>query len=286
MQSFFITTESSCDLSPSRLASLDVKQIPFKVLIDDEEHDSTTLPPKSFYSALRQGKSAKTSAINTEMYKEFFEECLKTGDLLHISLSSGLSASYGCACMAAEELREKYPDRKLEIIDSLGGSLGQGLLAQLCAEKREAGCSLCETAAFGRKLAPQIAHEFTVSDLAHLKRGGRISGAVACVGTILNIKPVLKASNEGRLITAGKVRGAAASVKRLADGFFETADALYSDTPVFISHADCIDSARELAAMISGKAKNRQIYINDIGALMGAHCGPGTLAIFYICKER
>ena len=286
MQNFFITTESSCDLSRERLSKFNIKQIPFKVLLCDKEYNSTTLSPARFFSALREGEQAKTSAINMEAYKEFFEEKLERGDLLHITLSSGLSASYGCACMAAEELREKYPQRKIEIIDSLGGSLGQGLLAELCAKKRGRGYSISQTAAFAKKIAVKIAHQFTVSDLGHLKRGGRISGAVACVGTLLNIKPVLKASDEGKLVTAGKIRGKAAAIKHLCDEFIENADALYSDTPIFISHADCINDAQALKEQLKRVAKNREIYVNDIGALMGAHCGPDTLAIFYICKER
>ena len=286
--SFSIITESSCDLSTYRADALSIKVIPFSVSVDGEQPVAETkLNLKDFYGKMRNGSSAKTSALNIEEYEQSFEEELKKGnDVLHIGLSSGLSASFGCAVMAAEELSKKYPDRVIINVDSLGGSLGQGMLVQFCAMRRESGDSIEKVASFAEDIKKKIIHRFTVGDLHFLKRGGRISPTVAVVGSMLNIKPILCATNEGKLSLTQKVRGRAAAIEKLFSDYKSGQDKGFSDAPVFISHADSESDAKALEKMILEDDKNKTVYINDIGALMGAHAGPDTVAVFYLGKER
>lgn len=286
--SFKVITESSCDLSQMRANAFGIKIIPFSVSLDGADPvPENTLKTEQFYGELRGGKMAKTSALNIAEYTECFEEELKKGnDILHIGLSSGLSASFGCACLAAEELKEKYPERQIVNIDSIGGSLGQGLLAQLCAERAKKGEPLSNVALFAERIKHKITHRFTVGDLQFLKNGGRISPTVAVVGALLNIKPMLTATGEGKLLVCEKVRGRAAAINNLFDAYESVHDVRYKHPPIFISHADCKDDAKRLKEMLKEKHPECEVYINSIGALMGAHAGPDTLAIFFIGEER
>lgn len=286
--SFSIITESSCDLSKYRAEALSVKVLPFSVSVDGKEPmPETALDIKNFYADLRGGSTAKTSALNIAEYEESFEEELKKGkDVLHIGLSSGLSASFGCAVLAAEELSKKYPDRVIINIDSIGGSLGQGMLVQFCAMRRDAGESIQSVASFAESIKGKIVHRFTVGDLKFLKNGGRISPTVAVVGSMLNIKPILSATDVGKLSLSQKVRGRTAAIEKLFSDYKNGQDPDFSDAPVFISHGDCETDARALEKMIIEDDKTKNVYINDIGALMGAHAGPDTVAIFYVGRER
>lgn len=283
-----ILTESSCDLSQKRLHELDIEQATFEVSINGQPSvPSTQLSLKNFYDQLRNGATVKTSAVNIAAYSELFERQLKNGnDILHISFSSALSSSYGYAVAAARELMKKYTERRILCVDSPCGSLGQGLLAELCAKRKLCGEKIDDVYAFAEKIKTKIAHCFTVGNLQHLKRGGRISSTAAVVGGLLNIRPMLCADNEGKIAVFGKVRGNRAAIEGLAKTFFETNDPMYSDSPVFISHTDCINEARQLAQTVAEHSGRREIYINDMGALMGAHAGPDSLAIFYVSKER
>ncbi len=285
---FAIITESTCDLSENKIKELNIKTLSISVMTDDgKERPSAEIRPSEFYAFLRKGGMAKTAAVNTADYLQAFEgELMQGRDVLHLGFSSGLSASYNCACMAAEELRERYPNQKIYTVDTLSGSLGQGLLVYLCAKRRAQGQSIDEVRNFAQEIRLKIAHIFTVDDLGFLKRGGRVSSTVAVVGGLLNIKPMLCANNEGKLAVSGKVRGRAAALKQLAEQYAQTVDARYFDSPIFISHSDCIEDAKRLADMVSSRCGRREVYINDIGPGMGAHCGPDTLAIFYISKER
>lgn len=288
VKQFAIITESTCDLSEKKTKELDIKVLSISVMTDDgTTRPSAEIKPAEFYDLLRNGGTAKTAAVNTAAYLQAFEQELSDGkDVLHLGFSSGLSASYNCACIAATELREKYPDRKIYTVDTLSGSLGQGLLVYLCAKRRAEGQDIDEVRGFAEDIKLKISHIFTVDDLGFLKRGGRISGTVAVVGSLLNIKPMLCANNEGKLEVSGKVRGRTAALERLAEEYATTMDARYFDSPVYISHSDCIEDAKRLADMVWSRCGKREVYINDIGPGMGAHCGPDTLAIFYICKER
>ena len=201
-------------------------------------------------------------------------------DILCLSFSSALSTTYQSAVIAAEELREAFPEAKVHVVDSLCASLGQGLLVYLCAREKAAGRSLTGLRDYAEATKGHICHWFTVDDLNHLKRGGRVSAATALLGTMLSIKPVLHVDNEGRLIPVSKVRGRKASLKALVDKMEETAvDALGKQT-VFISHGDCEGDALLVADEITRRFGNRDIHLNYVGPVIGNHSGPGTMALF------
>ncbi len=288
MSDYVIFTDSACDISEEKLKSWQVSycSLSFTVAGDDKEYSNYDLKPHDFYERMRGGAVAKTSAINTEAFITYFEPILKDGkDLLYLGFSSGLSATFNCARMAAEELGEKYPDRKIITIDTLCASAGQGLLVYLTVLEKEKGATIEEAADFAKGLVPNMCHWFTVDDLVYLKRGGRISPTVALVGSMLGIKPILHMDDEGHLISRGKVRGRKAAIEALADKYGELKK---KDAPkkVFLCHADCIADANLLTKMLGEKYKVDVDYIADIGPVIGAHSGPGTLAIFFIGENR
>ena len=288
MCNFQLFTDSACDLGLDILSKLDVKSVSLTLKFDGEdiERKNDEIIAKEFYDKMRQGGVAKTSAANIDAFRLAFEETLKEGrDILHLGFSSGLSTTYNSARLAAEELLEVYPDRKITVIDSLAASAGFGMLVALVAEKRDSGASFDECVEFAKTTVPNLVHWFTVDDLVYLKRGGRISPAVAFVGGLLGIKPVLHVDDEGHLVSVSKVRGRTAAIKALADKFGETA----LDTtkgPVFISHADCEDDAKKLAEMVKKDYGVDTDIIVNVGPVIGAHSGPGTLAFFFLGNVR
>lgn len=288
MNSYVICTDSACDILPSTLAKWGIPFLPLTLRFDGEEteYKDTDIPSETFYKKMREGAVAKTSAINTESFKAFFEEHLQTGlDVLYIGFSSGLSTTFNCARLAAAELSEKYPDRKIIVVDSLAASAGEGLLLYLVNEKKNSGATIEDAAAYAEEIKLSVCHWFTVDDLVYLKRGGRISSASALVGSILSIKPVLHVDNDGHLINVSKVRGRRSSILALAEKY-----AFFANDPeggtVFISHSDCIEDAEYLANVIKEKHGAEVKIITNVGTVIGAHSGPGTLALFFIGKER
>jgi len=247
--------------------------------------DNRELSPKDFYAALREGKTASTSLVNSYAFYEFFKPFLKDGkDVLYIGFSSGLSASFEQSKMAAKQLSEEFPDRKIICIDSLCASMGEALLAYYAAVEKQNGKSIEEVAEFMRGLVPKLCHWFTVDDLQHLKRGGRVSAAAAAVGTLLSIKPILHVNNAGKLIPKEKIRGRKKSIEALFSKMKENIENPISQT-VFISHGDCIEDAeylKELTLTLGVK----KVVIGYIGPVIGAHSGPGTVALFFVGKER
>ena len=218
--------------------------------------------------------------------REEFDKELKEGkDVLYIGFSSGLSATYMASRNAAEELSERYPDRRVVVVDSLCASLGQGLLVKLAADRKKSGEDIDAVAAFAEETKKNLAHWFTVEDLFFLKRGGRVSATTAVVGTMLQIKPILHVDDDGKLVSMDKARGRQGSLKALFDKMKSTAIAPVSQT-VFISHGDCYDDAKKLADMVSAELGVTDIFISDIGPVIGAHSGPGTVALFYLGAER
>ena len=214
------------------------------------------------------------------------EPALKEGkDVLVVAFSSGLSTTYQSAVIAAEELKETYPDRTVTVVDGLAASLGQGLLVWYACHKRDEGLSLAELAAWIEDNKQHICHWFTVDDLMFLKRGGRVSAATALVGTMLSIKPVLHVDAEGHLINVGKVRGRKAAIKALADKVGELG-AGYDNSTVFISHGDCADEAQILADMLKEKYGVKEVVLGYVGAVIGSHSGPGTIALFFLGDHR
>lgn len=233
---------------------------------------------------MRNGALPTTAQVNPEDARNMLEPYLKEGlDILHIAFSSGLSGTCNSTKIAADELAEEYPDRKIIVIDSLAASLGQGLLIHYAQKKKEAGEDMESVAAWVEKHKNNIVHLFTVDDLNHLYRGGRVSKTTAFVGSMLNIKPVMHVNEEGKLIAIGKIRGRKKSILELARLMDEKIGS-YKDScdTIFISHGDCEDDARFLEAKIKEKYNINTVIINPVGATIGAHSGPGTLALFFL----
>ncbi len=290
MSDFVILTDSSADLSEDMVRKLDVQVLPLGFLLDGRAYrnfpDNREMDPHLFYERLRGGELATTNAVNVAQYTEALEPLLQAGrDVLVLAFSSGLSTTYNSSRLAVEELSARYPDRKLYTVDTLCASLGQGLLVWYAARERDRGHSIEEVRDWVEDRKLNLCHQFTVDDLHFLKRGGRISAATAVVGSMLHIKPVLHVDDEGHLISIGKARGRQASLKALVDRMEETAIDSGSLT-VFISHGDCLEDAQTVADMVKKRFGVQEVYINYVGPVIGAHSGPGTVALFYMGTER
>ena len=287
MNNYVILTDSSCDLSASLMQELGVASIALEVNLDGiGTKYNDELDTKEFYQLIRTKVGAKTSAANMERFKAMFETYLKEGkDIIYLGFSSGLSVTYMNGKNAAEELAEAYPDRRIAAIDTLCASLGQGLLVALAAKKKAAGATFEEVVDWVENNKLHLCHWFTVDDLFFLKRGGRVSAATAVLGTMLSIKPVMHVDNEGHLINVAKARGRRASIAAIADKLTETG--IDPDSQLmYICHGDCIEDAQLLADMVKEKYPNCEIMIDYTGPVIGAHSGPGTLALFYLGTER
>ena len=288
MNPYVILTDSACDIIPETLKEWGVKYISltFRFSDEDKEYANDEMPSEVFYDHMRQGRTAKTSAINTERFRQFFESELQArNDVLYIGFSSGLSNTYNAGRIAAEQLMTEYPDRKIITIDSLAASAGFGLLVALAVRAKNEGKTLDEVADMTRSYIPRLCHWFTVDDLVYLKRGGRISPTVAFVGNVLGIKPILHVDDEGHLINMTKVRGRKASIAALAQKYDELLEQPEMNE-VFISHGDCLDDAQALKELLETKYGANVTLITPVGTVIGAHSGPGTLAVFYIGKNR
>lgn len=290
MNGFAMITDSSADLPQKLAEELDVAVLPLRYTIQGQERpnwpDHREMDPHAFYELLRKGESATTAALNTHDYVEMITPFLDAGqDVLVLAFSSGLSTTYQSSVIAAEELREQYPDRKIYTVDTLAASLGQGLLVWHAARLRAQGKSIEEVRDWVEENKLHLCHWFTVDDLNHLKRGGRVSAATALLGTMLSIKPVLHVDDEGHLINMSKARGRAASLKALVDKMAETAIDPGSQT-IFISHGDCEEDARKVAAMVKERFGVEPVCINYVGPVIGAHSGPGTMALFFLGEKR
>ena len=287
MSRFQIVTDSCCDFPTEMYQELNLSVVPlsveFRGQTTDDRNDDTL---KELYAGLRAGENAKTAAVNPERWREAIEPWLKLGeDVLVLAFSSGLSTTYQSARIAAEELLESYPDRMIRVVDTLSASLGQGLLVWYTCRKRDEGLSLDETADWVEENKLHLCHWFTVDDLFFLKRGGRISGATAVMGTMLNIKPVLHMDDEGHLISMSKSRGRKAAIAALAEKTKELGEG-YDNETMFISHGDCLEDAEYLAQLLKSKYGVKNVYIGYVGAVIGSHSGPGTLALFFLGKHR
>ncbi len=290
MNDYIILTDSSCDLPAALAEELDIKVLPLKVNLDGKEFrnylDEREIPASQFYAALRNGGNASTSAVNPGEFAEIMTPYLERGlDILYIGFATALSSTCQNGAIAAEELKEKYPERKVLVVDSKCASMGQGLLVYLAAKKKREGASLEELYDFTKATAPRVVHWFTVDDLYFLKRGGRVNAATAAVGTLLNIKPVLHVDDEGRLINMSKARGRRASIKAIFDKCAQTGDGI-SNQHVFISHGDCPEDAEYLASMVRENLHPLDVTVSYVGPVIGAHSGPGTLAIFFLGDVR
>ena len=287
---FVLLTDSAADMSQQMAEEAGAVVLPLSFTIQGRTYhdypDNREMDPALFYDMLRAGEVATTAAVNVDQYVQTLEPLLQAGkDALILAFSSGLSGTYQASVIAVEELREKYPDRKLYTVDTLCASLGQGLLVWLAAQERKKGKSIEEVRDWAEANKLRLSHQFTVDDLHFLKRGGRISATTAVVGSMLQIKPVLHVDNEGRLINIAKARGRRAALKALADKMEKTVAPDGRDL-VFISHGDCLKDAELVAEMIQKRLGVREVRLNHIGPVIGAHAGPGTVALFYLGTER
>lgn len=288
MSEFVIFTDSGCDIKPELLKEWGVFHEPLHFRFNDSETEYAdgSMDIKEFYDKMRVGGVAKTSAVNVETFSRRFEEHLKNGmDVLYIGFSSGLSTTYNSGRIAAEQLSEKYPDRKILTVDTLAASAGFGLLLYLAVEKKNAGATIEETAAYVEELRLSICHWFTVDDLVYLKRGGRVSATTAFVGNALGIKPVMHVDNDGHLINISKVRGRKTAIAALADKYGELA-VDRENGRVFISHGDCLKDVQELEKLLKDRYNATVDLITNVGAVIGSHSGPGTLALFFVGNVR
>ena len=288
MSDYVIITDSSCDIMPELLEQWEVPYVSLSYKFDEDPsaHGNFDLPFDQFYDRMRKGSVARTAAANMETFKEAFEPYLQAGaDLLYIGFSSGLSTTVNSGAMAAKELMEEYPERKILVVDTFAASAGFGLLVYLTVQQKRKGANLEQAAKFVEDNRFHLCHWFTVDDLVYLKRGGRISATAAFVGGVLNIKPVLHMDDPGHLINMFKVRGRRASIKALADKYGELALDKEGGT-VFISHGDCIEDAKLLEKMLAERYGAAVKLITYVGPVIGSHSGPGTLALFFLGRER
>jgi len=290
MSDYVIMTDSSCDLPAALAEEMGLTVLPLYVDVDGQKYvnylDEREISFKEIYAKLRTKCPAKTSAVNMNDFMEPMENLLAAGkDILYIGFSSGLSSTYDAGAMAAKELAERHPERKLYAVDSLCASLGQGLLIYLAWKEKQKGRTIEDVRDYVEANRLHLCHWFTIDDLMFLKRGGRVSGATAIVGSMLNIKPVMHVDNDGHLIKVGTARGRKASIKALADEAGKRGIDLEKQT-VFISHGDCLEDANYLADIMRSRFNVKDIVINYVGPVIGAHSGPGTIALFFLGTER
>ena len=283
---FKIITDSCCDLSAQMAADLDLGVVALSVEMDGRAYVEGEMTPKALYDHLRNGKLPKTAALNPDGWAAAIRPALQNGqDVLVLTFSSGLSATYQSAVIAAEELREEFPQRKIIVIDTLCAAIGQGLLVHTAARLRDEGKTIDEVAAWVEDHKRNVCHWVTVEDLMHLKRGGRISAATAVVGTMLSIKPIIRVDDEGKLENLAKARGRKAALNYLLDRMAESFDPQLCDT-VFVGHGDCLAEAEGLAQAIKTRFGVKNVFINYVGAVIGAHTGPGVAVIGFFGKNR
>lgn len=287
MSDFVITTDNTADLPDSYISENGLDLLFLSYTIDGETYErDTQLSAAEFYKRMRNGSMPTTAQINPNMAREIFTRYLVQGkDILHIAFSSGLSGSYNSCRIAAEELEEEYPDRKIVVVDSLCASLGEGLLVHKAVCQKKEGKSLEEIADWLENNKLHLCHNFTVDDLNHLYRGGRVSKAAAVFGTMVNIKPVLHVDNEGHLVPLSKVRGRKKSLTALVDNMEKQMGKFENDV-VFISHGDCLADAQFVSRLVKERFGIQSFLLNTVGPTIGAHSGPGTVALFFMGDYR
>jgi len=287
MANFQIVTDTCCDFDSSMYEKLQLTAVPLSVNfrgVDTTEYSEEWL--KSLFAGMRAGERGTTAAVNPDGWAKVIEPHLAAGtDVLVLAFSSGLSTTYNSAAIAAEELREKYPQRRLIVIDTLCASLGQGLLVYYACQMRDQGKSLQEVADWCEENKLHLCHWVIADDLMHLKRGGRINATTAVAGTLLQIKPLIHMDDAGKLVNVGKIRGRKAAIQALCDKVGELGIPGANDT-MFICHGDCLEDAQTLAKMLKDTYGTKYIYIYYIGAVIGSHAGPGTMSVFFLGKHR
>jgi len=285
-----IITDSCANLTDELIESLDLMVVSLILNVDNEQHYSYVKGEKTdlqrFYTMMRQKKNITTSQVNSDTFLQVFEETLKAGeDILYVAFSSALSGTCHAAQIAADELREKYPEQKILVVDSLSASMGEGLLIYYAAQKRLQGESIEEVYQWLMENRLRLCHWFTVEDLFFLHRGGRVSSTSAVLGTMLGIKPVMHVDDEGRLILVSKARGRKRALDALVERMKETVQNPGEQT-VFISHGDCIGDAEYVAEQVKADLLVKDVVINYVDPVIGSHSGPGTVALFFLGSHR
>ena len=284
---YVLVSDSTSDLPKELYKQMDVKTMSFSFEIDGKSYPDGGMDFHEFYDKMRGGSSTKTSQISPDTSEKFFEGFIKEGyDIICLSFSSGLSGSYNSACIARDNLMEKYPDARIICIDSLCASTGEGLLLYKAWEKKQEGMGIDELARWIEENKLHLCHLFTVDDLKYLQRGGRISKATAVAGSILGIRPILHVDDEGRLVAIGKVRGRKQSLNKLIELMGERI-AGYDNPVIGICHGDCWGDADYVADLARQKlGQNIKVITSYTGTVIGAHSGPGTLALFFMGEKR
>ena len=290
MRDYIIVTDATSDIPNEMANELNVKVVPMSFSLGEKNYnhypDYRELDIKTFYDKQRAGQTSLTTQINVAVYLDFFEEIIKSDkDVLYISFSSALSSTYQSSVLATKELNEKYPDFKIITIDSKAATLGETLLVKLAAQKKSEGMNIEDLSKWVDDNHLKVCHYFTVDDLNHLKRGGRMTAMTAFIGTALDIKPILHVNDEGKLIPLDKVRGRKKALKVLFNYLAELSENLEEQT-VFIGHGDCIEDARYLESLIKEAYKVKEVIIHPIGPIIGSHTGPGAITLFFLGKHR
>lgn len=290
---FILSCESTVDMPYSHVSSRNLPVLFYNYAVDGREYpddmgrDPMALP--NFYRLLEEGKTPSTSQLNEFLYEEFFEDLLRQGDVLHIAFGSGMTGSVYNAEKAATALREKYPERRIVVIDSLCSSSGYGLLVDYAADMRDQGCSLDEIVAWVMENRKRVHHQFFSTDLKYFRRSGRISGPAAMIGSVLNLCPIMRLDDGGHIIAYDKVRGRKNAVQRTVQTMAEHAqDGENYSGKCYICHANCLSDAEALREAVAERFPKLagRISIYDIGTIIASHCGPGTVATFFLGDER
>lgn len=284
---YIITSDSTCDLPQKVLSDYNLTILPLSYSISGVEYSGdNTLSIEEFYAKMRAGEMTKTSQLVPEYVEKTFEKIINDGfDILHLGFSSGLSGSYNNARIAMDELKQKYPDSKIKVIDTLCASMGEGLFLYKACELKKQGKTLDEVADWCEENKLHLCHMFTVDDLMHLHRGGRVSKTSAIAGSILGIKPILHVDNEGHLIPIGKIRGRKQSLEALVNEMDKRIGP-YKNDVIGISHGDCLEDAEYVKKLIEKKYGIKNFIINHVGPVIGSHSGPGTVALFFMGEYR
>lgn len=287
MSDYVITVNSTVDAPKEWLEERGVPVIPLKYTIDGKTYeDMSGLTSKEFFQKLREGQISTTSQVNPDQATGILEPFLKEGkDILHLGFSSALSGTYNSMRIAAEELREKYPERKIIVVDTLSACLGEALLLYYVLKLREEGKSIEEAAAWAEENKLHVCHNFIVDDLHHLQRGGRLSKTAAVLGTMVQIKPVLNIDDTGNIQVVGKERGRKKSINKIINMAVEQSEG-WDNEIIMITHGDCIGDAEYLAGLVKEKMGVTNILISNIGTVLGSHTGPGVLAVFCMGNKR
>ncbi len=288
MRDFIISTDNNGDLPKPYYKEAGVPVVALSYMMNDVVYDGLdrAQTDEEFYAAVRGGAMPVTQQVNPESAKAMFEIYAKQGlDILHFAFSSGLSGTYQSSCIAADDIREEYPDCNIIVIDTLCASMGQGFLVTEAVNRKNAGMPMQEIADWAESVKLNIVHEVLADDLFHLQRGGRISKATAFFGSALNVKPIIHMDDAGKLVSVGKQRGRMAGLTFLADNLAKKIDMAQSPR-VCISHSDCLADVEKLVAMLREKTSVTDFTISFIGPTIGAHTGAGTIAIFYFAANR